>query len=160
MLLLLWFGHNWQSLQEVLDYIAMCCCNKSISFSKTKTTGRNIWIDILICIHLLLKVVWTTLTNVHYYVPTNVVFFFGYVLGSKLGGWLKPRTTLPSHVLLPLIYCSYSFAAPAHVLHPHPITFRAVPHRLHGIVIFKVLIVFQISVTTERSNSKTLVILI
>ena len=61
-------GHNWQSLQEVLNYIAMCCCNKSISFSKTKTTdwktkttGRNIWMDILVCIDLLHKIVWTTL---------------------------------------------------------------------------------------------------
>ena len=57
-------GHNSQSLQEVLDYIAMCCCNKSISFSKTRTTGKNIWMDILVCINLLLKVVWTTL-NIH-----------------------------------------------------------------------------------------------
>ena len=45
-----------------------CCCNKSISFSKTKTTdwktkttGRKIWIDNLLGKSLLLKIVWTTL---------------------------------------------------------------------------------------------------
>ena len=66
-------GHNWQSLQEVLNYIAMCCCNKSISFSKTKTTGRNIWMDILVCINLLLKVVWTTL-NIHVFLQMSSSF--------------------------------------------------------------------------------------
>ena len=43
--------------------------------SKTKTTGRNIWMDILLCINVFLKVVCTTLNNVHLCVPTNVVFF-------------------------------------------------------------------------------------
>ena len=42
---------------------------------KTKTTGRNIWMDILLCINVFLKVVCTTLNNVHLCVPTNVVFF-------------------------------------------------------------------------------------
>ena len=31
--------------------------------------------DILVCINLLLKVVRITLNNVHYCVPTNVIFF-------------------------------------------------------------------------------------
>ena len=34
-----WTDHNWQSLQEVLRDITMCCFSKSISGSKAKTIG-------------------------------------------------------------------------------------------------------------------------
>ena len=48
----------------------------------------------------------------------------------KVTNHIAQSCAAPAHFLHLLICC------PAHVLLPRPLTFRAVTHRLHGIVIF------------------------